>query len=78
MYPAEPLPLSENVPKLKAALVKTCGNVTRAAEKLRVSKPYLMVLLRRHALNDYARELRQQKGQPWTGRPNRHPIFQSL
>lgn len=50
-------------------MIKAGGNITRAAEKLGISKPWIMLLLRRHGLNDYARELRLQNGQPFTGRP---------
>lgn len=67
--PGDPPPLSEDVAKLRAALVGTCGNVTKAAIKLECTKPWLMNLLRRHDLNEYARDLRQKSGQPWTGRP---------
>lgn len=69
-------PLSENVAKLKSELLRARGNITWASTKLGVSKAYLMTLLRRHSLNEFARELRMQSGQSWTGRPSRKIISQ--
>lgn len=57
--------------RLRQALQYTNGNITRAAEFLCVSKPYVMGLVKKFSLNDWARGLREASGVPRTGRPPR-------
>jgi hypothetical protein len=63
------IPLSEDRPRLHAALTTARGSITRAAEVLGVSKHYLLKVVKKHELNAWARELRVRSGLPVTGRP---------
>ncbi len=63
-------PLCEDAPRIRAALTLTGGNITRAAVSLGVGKSYMMGLMRRLALNDFARALRIERGAAATGRPS--------
>jgi hypothetical protein len=62
-------PLSTTPDRLRDALLRTRGNITRAAEYLEISKTYGMILVRRFALAAWARELRRLAGAAATGRP---------
>lgn len=61
--------LSNDTNRLKGAIIKTEGNLTRAATALKVSKQHIMALVRRHGLNDWARDLRVAHGHPPAGNP---------
>lgn len=60
--------LSDDPQRLRAALLEADGVITRAAKLLGTTKPYTMNLVRRFALNEWARTLRRQRGLPSTGR----------
>lgn len=62
-------PLCDSPRRLRAALRRERGNLTRTARLLGVSKPYLVELVTEQGLNEFARALRQENGQPSTGRP---------
>jgi hypothetical protein len=64
-------PLSFDVERVRSALVITCGNITRAADALGVTKPYAMWLVGHHALREWARGLREAAGMAATGRPRK-------
>ena len=66
--------LSTDVERLKGAILETQGNLTRAADLLECSKTHIMVLARRHQLNDWAREVRMKNGHPPTGNPLRSRV----
>jgi len=61
--------LSTDPSRIREALTKTGGNISRAAISLGVTKPYAMWLVRRFDLNGWARTLREDSGAPPTGRP---------
>lgn len=63
--------LSDNPERLRAAVERAGGNLTRAARRLGASVTWTKVLVRRHALSAWARGLRLEQGQPATGHPRR-------
>lgn len=63
-------PLSEDLDRLRRALTEAHGSVTQASKMLGATKPYVMVLVSRHGLNEWCRTLREANGLPHTGR---HP-----
>ena len=71
---SDSLPLTSDLPRVRAALIKHHGNITHAAEELGCWKPYLSVLLRDKGLRDFAKDLREKSGSPATGRPRRSPL----
>jgi hypothetical protein len=64
------LMLSSSPERLKETLMRTGGNITRAARILKISKPYAMILTKRFGMTEFARELRAKNGFPATGRPH--------
>lgn len=66
--------VSDDLPRVRAALVCARGNITYAALALGVTKPWAMTLVRRFELNEFACELRKAGGARETGRPKRVSI----
>jgi hypothetical protein len=67
--PFQKIKLSADLPRLRAALEEAHGNISRAAQALGITKPWAMELVRRNALNEWARDLREKNGQGSTGYP---------
>lgn len=62
-------PLCDDTDRLRAAIQLARGNITHAARTLGVTKPYCFELVRQAGLNEWARKLREDHGQPNTGHP---------
>lgn len=58
--------ISDNA--LRRVLIRTGGNVTRAASLLEISKAYIMRLTKKRGLRNFALELRLSSGCAATGR----------
>ena len=53
----------------KKALEESSGNITQAGRDMGRSKTHAMRLTAQYGLNDYAYQLRKDKGAAWCGRP---------
>jgi len=66
--------LSKDIQRLKNAILMNEGNLTRSAALLEVSKQHVMSLVKRHGLNEWARDVRLAHGHPHRGTPYRRPV----